>query len=467
MVAILVAMTDSEFAEHLGVISERWERSLAFAGYDAAIVAAGSSRNYFLDDQSPPHRVNPHFLQWCPSESAEGSALLISPGKRSTLYFLQPDDYWHQPPELPEWAAHYEVQVHSDPAALASAIEHAALASGNHIAYVGEPGRSEDENFLPQDLNPSLLLNHLHFDRALKTPFELSCMRQATARAVTGHLAARDAFEQGKSEFTINLAYLAASEQLATELPYSNIVALNEHAGVLHYQHYDRLPPSELRSFLIDAGGSHHGYAADITRTYAGESRSEFADLINLLDRAQLDLIDDIVPGRAYLDLHISMHQRLATVLETAGLVNCSADTAFEAGLTESFLPHGLGHLIGLQTYDVGGQQSGAEGGLSPPPDNYSALRLTRVLEAGMPVTIEPGLYFIPQLLSAARSGPNADLINWSTVDSLTPYGGIRIEDNIVLRHLGGGGGNHGEIGGETGVENLTRDAFDRPLIEP
>jgi Xaa-Pro dipeptidase len=452
-------MKDSEFTEHLLVISNRWERALAFAGYDAAIVTAGSSRNYFLDDQSPPHRINPHFLQWCPSEFAEGSALLISPGKRSTLYFLQPTDYWHQPPELPDWAAQYEVEIHSDSAALLKAIAQAALRSGNHIAYVGEPGRSEEENLLPQDLNPSLLLNHLHFDRALKTPFELSCMRQANARAVTGHLAARNAFEQGQSEFHINLAYLSASQQLAAELPYSNIVAVNEHAGVLHYQHYDRLPPTELRSLLIDAGGNHHGYAADITRTYARESGGEFAGLIDLLDTAQRELIDDIVPGRAYLDLHVNMHQRLAGILELTGLVTCSAAAAFEAGVTEIFLPHGLGHLIGLQTHDVGGQQTGTEGGLSPPPDNYAALRLTRVLEAGMPVTIEPGLYFIPQLLSAARSGANGSLINWPTVDSLTPYGGIRIEDNVVLHLPDEKSGERGKRG-EAVVENLTRDAF-------
>jgi Xaa-Pro dipeptidase len=455
LVAILIAMTDSEFSEHLAVVSDRWEQALAFSGYDAAIVTAGTSRNYFLDDQSPPHRVNPHFLQWCPSELTEGSALLISPGKRSTLYFLQPNDYWHQPPELPESAAHYQVEVHADAATLLSAVESAALASGNHIAYVGEAGPSEGEKFLPQDVNPSLLLNHLHFDRAVKTPFELSCMRQATAKAVAGHLAARDAFRQGKSEFHINLDYLAASEQLAAELPYSSIVALNEHAGVLHYQHYDRLPPAELHSFLIDAGGNHQGYAADITRTYARESEGQFASLIKLLDAAQRELIDDMVPGGAYLDLHVNMHRRLAGILELAGLVTCSADAAFEAGITESFLPHGLGHLIGLQTHDVGGQQSGSEGGVSPPPDNYAALRLTRDLEAGMPVTIEPGLYFIPQLLSAARTGANRKLINWPTVDALIPYGGIRIEDNVVLCLPGDHQGEDQAV-----VENLTRDAF-------
>ncbi len=442
------AMDDPGFKDHLEQISERWARALAFAGYDAAIVTAGISRNYFLDDQSPPHRINPHFLQWCPSELAEGSALLIVPGRRSKLYFLQPDDYWHQAPELPGWAGEFEVEVCVDAAALLRNIERAALASGNHIAFVGEPGPGGPENFLTQDLNPSLLINHLHFERATKTAFELACMRAATAKAVRGHLAARAAFEQGLSEFQINLDYLAASEQLARELPYSNIVALNEHAGVLHYQHYDRSPPAEVRSFLIDAGGNHNGYAADITRTYASNPGSLFAELIGRLDAAQQSLIDHISPGTAYLDLHVDMHVRLAGILEEAGLVTCSAASAFEAGITETFLPHGLGHLIGLQTHDVGGQQSGIEGGVVPPPENYAALRLTRALEPGMPVTIEPGLYFIPQLLDRARNGASGDLIDWSLVDALIPFGGIRIEDNVVLT--------------DDGVENLTRDAFGR-----
>jgi len=439
-------MIPDEYSDHLAVVARRWEQALAFAGFDATIVTAGESRNYFLDDQAPPLKLNPHFLQWCPSETAEGSALLIRPGQTPVLYFLQPNDYWHQPPEVPEWGSEFEVNTFSDRTSLLEAVQRAALKAGNHIALVGESGTDALSGFQDQDVNPALLIDHLHFARAKKTPFELESMREATRKAVRGHAAARQAFESGASEFEINSAYLAASLQLPTELPYSSIVALNEHAGVLHYQHYDRQPPERILSFLIDAGGSHNGYAADITRTYASDDTGLFAELIGRLDAAQKDLIASIDSPVAYVDLHIDMHRRLADILCDSGLITGSAEAAFEQGLTEIFLPHGLGHLIGLQTHDVGGQQSAPEGGTTPPPENYPALRLTRRIEAGMPVTIEPGLYFIPQLLDAARQGANSDLIDWNRVSAMLPCGGIRIEDNIVLH--------------EEGVENLTRDAF-------
>ncbi|MEM8769447.1 MAG: Xaa-Pro dipeptidase [Pseudomonadota bacterium] len=434
------------FPTHLESVSENWTAALAATGYDAVLVAAGEPRNNFLDDQAPPQKLNPHFLQWCPSETASGSMLLLRPGQTPRFFFLSPEDYWHQPPALPPWAAAFEVERHADRDSLLAAAAGALPSGANRVAFIGEAGADEIPELGGENVNPEGLLAHLHFDRARKTPFEVAAMRAATARAVCGHLAAREAFDAGASEFEINLAYLGASEQLPADLPYQNIVALNEHAGVLHYQYYDRSPPAERRSFLIDAGGSHLGYAADITRTYAAQG-GVFADLISALDEAQRSLIDTITIGTSFLDLHVAMHQSLAGLLTESGLLTCSADEAFEAGLTEVFLPHGLGHLIGLQTHDVGGQQADHDGTLVPPPENYPALRTTRSLSADMPVTIEPGLYFIPQLLDAARNGPARDSYNWPAIDALVPAGGIRIEDNVLLTKTGG-------------IENLTRDAF-------
>ena len=77
------------------------------------------------------------------------------------------------------------------------------------------------------------------------------------------------------------------------------------------------------------------------------------------MDEAQRALIETMAAGAPYLDLHVDMHRRLADILSETGLISCSAEEAFESGLTETFLPHGLGHLIGLQTHDVGGQQAG------------------------------------------------------------------------------------------------------------
>jgi len=133
-------------------------------------------------------------------------------------------------------------------------------------------------------------------------------------------------------------------------------------------------------------------------------------------------------------------------VLRDADLIQCSAAAAVEKGVTRVFLPHGIGHLLGLEVHDVGGLMRSAEGGEIERPEGHPYLRLTRVLETGFVVTMEPGVYFIPQLLQAARSDERGRHINWPRVEALARFGGIRIEDDLAVT--------------ATGCENLTRDAF-------
>ena len=175
---------------------------------------------------------------------------------------------------------------------------------------------------------------------------------------------------------------------------------------------------------------------------------TRFAELIDALDEKQCAFIADIRPGVSYVDLHERMHRIVGELLARFGLVRCRADAAFETGITDVFFPHGLGHLLGLQTHDVGGWLTAPDGSVSPPPERYPALRLTRPIEARQVFTIEPGIYFIPQLLDQAGDAPHASEIVWPRVESLMPCGGVRIEDNVLVTR--------------DGAENLTRPAFRR-----
>jgi Xaa-Pro dipeptidase len=136
----------------------------------------------------------------------------------------------------------------------------------------------------------------------------------------------------------------------------------------------------------------------------------------------------------------------LAGVLREHGFLRMSAESAVESGVTGAFFPHGLGHPIGLQVHDVAGFQQGERGGSIARPDGHPYLRMTRVLEPGMVVTIEPGLYFIDMLLAELRDKPVAADIDWAKVDHFRQYGGIRIEDDVACT--------------DDAPENLTRDAF-------
>lgn len=436
------------YQQHLNALAQQWQTALADSEQDAAVVWAGQTENFLFDDQGPMFRANPHLLHWFPHTDCEHAALLVRPGQQAKLYLWQPEDYWHLPPAIPAWCAtHFDVQTYPTVEALQQAVA-ADCAGSNRLACIG--AERDCLAFAQQQVahastNPSSLLHQLDYHRAYKSPFELACMRRSTAAAVAGHQAAYRAFENKQSEFQINLAYLAASAQSALDLPYGSIVGLNAHAGVLHYQHQTHDVPQPYLSLLIDAGARAYGYASDITRTYAAKP-GLFADLINTLDEAQQNLIATIQPGQSYLALHEQMHQSIGQILSDAGIVTVSGDQAYEDKLTQAFLPHGLGHLLGLQTHDVAGQQVDASGATQAPPEEYATLRLTRTVEVGQVFTIEPGIYFIPMLQAELARQGKSKYLNASAIQELLPYGGIRIEDNIAV------GSKH--------IENLTRDAF-------
>ncbi|MGI9324546.1 MAG: Xaa-Pro dipeptidase [Pseudomonadales bacterium] len=447
-----VAITQGElfgrqYPQHLQELERRLADQLAACGHDSLVLTAGSADNHLFDDQPSSFRANPHLRQWLPFDDCAGAALLLEPGRQPELLFLQPSDYWHQPPQLPPWAAeHLQVSTFTTQALLQNALEQ-RIQGRNGVAMIG----ATRDHLIEQghQSNPAALLAMMDYDRAQKTAFEQNCMRLATRRAVAGHRAAAQAFEAGvdaggATEFEIHCDYLRASQQTESDLPYGNIVALNSHAAVLHYQHQDRRRETPTLSLLIDAGARCHGYASDITRTYS-HGPGLFQDLIAALNAEQLQLIDSIAVGQNYLALHQQMHHRIAKILCDSGILRCGADEAFEQHLTEPFLPHGLGHLIGLQTHDVAGQAD-RSGHTVPPPPEYAALRLTRPIEENQVFTIEPGIYFIPMLLEPLLAGPQGHLVNAEVLSSLREFGGIRIEDNVLVS--------------ASGVDNFTRESF-------
>jgi len=183
------------------------------------------------------------------------------------------------------------------------------------------------------------------------SPLRTALAHAGPRRAVPGHLAAQAAFLRGESEAGIHRAYLLATGHTDRDLPYTNIIGLNEHAAVLHYQYQDEQAPAESRSFLIDAGAQVNGYASDITRTWVAAGHDEFAALIAAMEREQLALVDEVREGVDYRDIHLSTHRRVARVLREAGLVNMGEEAMVAEGVTKPFFPHGIGHLLGSVAY--------------------------------------------------------------------------------------------------------------------
>ena len=437
---------DTLYRDHLQTVMRRADDALSAAGFDALVIHAGVPPIQFLDDQTYPYKVNPHFKAWVPILDNPQCVLIYVPGSRPRVLFHQPNDYWHKPASLPSepWTEAVELIPMPDPASAGG--EWAKL---GRVAFVGPRDSFAAD---AATVNDPELLARLHFDRAVKTPYEIECLRRASDLGARGHLAALAAFRRGASEYEAHMRYLEACAQREEEMPYNNIVAYNEHAAVLHYQHLERRPPERLRSFLLDAGAQYRGYASDITRTYSA-APGLFSDLIDALDAAQLRLCAEIVPGKDYREVHLSAHRILGDVLHTIGLTTLPGEAALEEGLTGVFFPHGIGHLLGLQVHDVGGVMGDSTGGERKRPEGHPYLRLTRMLEPGVVVTVEPGIYLIDSLLKAAREDQRGGHIDWAVVEQLRPFGGIRIEDNVVAAH--------------GAPENLTRNAFARLAMSP
>ncbi|MBT8049090.1 MAG: Xaa-Pro dipeptidase [Xanthomonadales bacterium] len=440
----------SHYAAHVAEMQKRWELALEAESFMAALVHSGSPMYSFLDDYEYAFRPNPHFLAWLPLTSHPDSVLLVVPGKRPTLFYFQPVDYWYLPPSDPEayWADHFNIEIVRDSAdwskALKSHLPDADPGLGD-VAAIGD-SPSLQAVFDDKWINPAGLIDRLHLARTRKTSYEVACIGASADRAARAHIEAERAFREGESEYGIHMRYLAACDHTDAQLPYGNIVALNSHGSVLHYQARERKAPEKSLSFLIDGGCTVNAYASDITRTYAREP-GVFADLVAAMDAMQQELTAKVRAGLDYKELHLETHRRIAQLLESFQIINVDAEEAVGSGLSSVFYPHGLGHFLGLQTHDVAGLIDN-RGHEIPRPDGHPFLRLTRVLEAGNVLTIEPGLYFIAPLLEMWREEREPSMINWARVEELAPYGGVRIEDNIHVT--------------ETGGDNLTRAAFAR-----
>lgn len=416
--------------DHIAHLQRSYANILVNQGVDCLAIYSGHASVHFADDHTPTFQTYGHFMHWAGLAEVQHSWLIIQPEKRPQLYLYAPADFWHLPTHLPEepWVTAFDVHLCSDKI---------TPPLTGRAAIIGDVDRLtlNTQQALTVEKQPASLVNALDELRMFKTPYEIACLREANRLAIAGHQAAQAAFIGASSELDIQLAYLAASRQRESAVPYQNIIGLNHHAGVLHYQHYDLSAPKQRYSLLVDAGRRFRGYCADITRSYSGpDAPVAFSELVSAMHGLKDELIKSVAPEVSFLDLHEQMHLHLGEILVAHDLFKGTAEQAVAEGVTRAFCPHGLGHSLGLQVHDVAGLRH-PDGTPAPAPESHPALRLTRTLRPGMVVTIEPGLYFIDMLLAPLRN--TALPINWTLVDQLSPCGGIRIEDNVVVTENG------------------------------
>jgi Xaa-Pro aminopeptidase len=264
--------------------------------------------------------------------------------------------------------------------------------------------------------------------RRPKDDVELDRMRAAAEATRAGFAELVPAIEPGRTERELQIALEASFLRNGGDfLAFETIVAAGDHAAVLHFAPTERaLRDGDL--VLVDAGAEHRAYASDVTRTYpaGGTFTAEQALVYDTVRRAGEAAIAACRPGTEWNEVHRAAALVVAEGLVELGVLQGAPQTLVESGAATVFFPHGVGHMVGLGVRDTGPASTET----SEPPPGLPRLRVDIPLEPRHAWTVEPGIYFVPALLERERE---RDDVDWDRVDELHGFGGVRLEQNVLI----------------------------------
>jgi Xaa-Pro aminopeptidase len=272
-------------------------------------------------------------------------------------------------------------------------------------------------------------LNHV---RRQKDDVELEWMRAAERATRDGFAAVAPLIEPGRSERELQIELEAAFFRAGADfLAFDTIIGSGPNSAVLHF------PPTSRRLadgdlVLIDAGGEYRGYASDITRTYPASGRftPEQEELYAIVSAAVGRATERCIAGTEWRDVHRTAALVIAEGLVELGLLRGDPEGLVEGGAYALFFPHGVGHMVGLGVRDAGEVLRGRE----PAEDEFPRLRVDLPLMPGHVFTVEPGIYFVPALLDdAGLRERHRDAVDWERAEAMLGFGGIRIENNVLI----------------------------------
>jgi len=411
-----------------------------------ALLVAGQSRPRNFQHNRFPFRAESHFL-YLVGRSIESAALLLTP--TSATLFAPPAD-----PEAELWTGPM------------TTLEQLSTELGLEVRPLDELAGAADIAALPpQDLETALWLSEL-LDRDLEPgggvelagrDVELAeamialrlChdapaiaqLREAATVTYRAHLAGMRATHGGGREAGVRAAMEAEIIAAGCNTAYGSIVTV--HGEVLHNERHDGLL-GETDLLLADVGAeTPEGFAGDVTRVWpvAGRFSATQRAAYEVVLASQLAAISAVKPGVRYLDVHRAAGLALVEGLIGLGILRGDAQDLYARGAAALFFPHGVGHLLGIDVHDM--EDLGDRAGYAPgrtrataPGDRY--LRLDRDLQVGMCVTIEPGFYQIPRILSRPDEiGDLESALDRAALARFADVRGIRIEDDVLVTESG------------------------------
>lgn len=309
------------------------------------------------------------------------------------------------------------------------------------------PYRGEREIFIRETLGikapPSVeLIRAVVAQRAVKSAEELAEMTRAVNITREMHETAMRATRPGRIEYEVVGEVLKAVKSRNAELAYPVIFSVN---GQTLHNHFHGHTMKAGQLVLNDSGAeTDMGYAGDITRTFpvSGRFTTQQKEIYEIVLKMETEAIASLRPGVTYRDVHLNANRILLEGLSALGLVSGDPDTLVHEGVGGLFMPHGLGHAIGLDVHDMedlGEQYVGYRDGIERSTQlGLKSLRLAKELETGNVLTVEPGCYFIPELIRKYRSeGIFSQYVNYTRLENYMNFGGVRIEDNVAITDNG------------------------------
>ena len=282
------------------------------------------------------------------------------------------------------------------------------------------------------------LINAVVKMRSVKEPQEIDEIEAACAIGYKMHTAAMRATRPGVTEKYVGGIVNGVAGSYGAMVSFATI--FTQHGEIMHgVPRWDEL--QEGRLALCDAGAENrNNYCSDNTRTYpvSGKFTQRQLEIYRIVEECHDYVLGVAKPGVKYKDVHMAVCRLMAARLKELGLMKGDTDEAVEAGAHAMFLPHGLGHMMGMDVHDMEGLGQvhvGFDAETRPSTQfGTNALRMGRRLEPGFVVTDEPGIYFIPALIDSWRAGGlHKDFINYDLLETYKDFGGIRIEDDLLI----------------------------------
>lgn len=299
-------------------------------------------------------------------------------------------------------------------------------------------------------IHPSQIKNHSSLElikaivkqRSVKDENEIAELEHASNIGYLMHTTAMKMTKPGvlEQEIAGTIEGIAISKGNGTSFP----VILSVRGETLHnHDHSNVMQAGQM--LLIDAGATTNmDYSSDHTRTVpvGGQFTPKQKDIYEIVLSANTKAIGACLPGITYKEIHIDACRSMAEGLKSVGLMKGNVDDILQAGAHAMFFPHGLGHMLGLDVHDMedlGQIYVGYDDEIRPSDQFGTAyLRFGRRLKTGFVLTVEPGIYFIPALIEKWKNeGLHRDFINYDKAESYIGFGGVRIEDGIVITENG------------------------------